>query len=251
MDRNTDKDWESLSRMDPYWAVLTDPKFKSPNLTDDAREEFFATGSRHIEWLMRLIRERISPGFQPSRALDFGCGVGRNLPGLAHACREVVGADVAQGMLDEARKNCQQRGLSNVRLVQTGGDLSAIDGKFDFIHSVLVFQHIPPRRGLRLMEQLVDMLDAGGVGALHVTFRERTHSLARLTSWVCNHLPLAPNLLNVAMRRPWRSPLMAMYAYDIRDVLEMLHSRRCGKICMELTNHERWEGAIVLFEKGS
>src|SRR4051794_14900875 len=37
------------------------------------------------------------------RAIDLGCGTGPSLPLLARHAREVVGIDIAPGMIDEAR----------------------------------------------------------------------------------------------------------------------------------------------------
>lgn len=78
-----------------------------------------------FEWLFLLppgIRRKtvermeLEPG---SRALEIGCGTGRNLSELARAVGvegHVYGVDLSEGMLEVARKFCDESGLRNVTL---------------------------------------------------------------------------------------------------------------------------------------
>jgi hypothetical protein len=54
---------------------------------------------------------------------------------LAERCREVTGVDVSPAMLEEARRNCEAAGVSQVRLIRSDDNLSAIGEEFDFVHS--------------------------------------------------------------------------------------------------------------------
>ena len=119
------------------------------------------------------MRARLGADFQPRRVLDFGCGVGRLVLPLSRLCEEVVGVDVAEAMLSEAAANCRQAGATNVRLIRGDDRLSGVTGPFDFIHSFIVFQHVPVQRGLVLLERLLDLLAPDGVGALHFTYHCR------------------------------------------------------------------------------
>jgi hypothetical protein len=71
---NTDKAWEAWAKIDPYYAVLTDERFRAGN--DPG--EFFDSGEKHIDQAFRTITS-IAPAFAPQAAIDFGCGVGRLL----------------------------------------------------------------------------------------------------------------------------------------------------------------------------
>jgi SAM-dependent methyltransferase len=102
----SDRAWEELGKTDPYWAILE----------HGSRAKFFASGEEHVAAVLQAVHERIDPDYRPTRALDFGCGAGRVLIPLAQICDEVVGVDVSEATLSEARRNCVDRGLANVEL---------------------------------------------------------------------------------------------------------------------------------------
>src|ERR1700719_4895750 len=170
MDMSTDIAWEEWGRRDPYFGVITDPKFRSAGLNENAKREFFESGESHVHGVLATIRKHIDPGFAPRTALDFGCGVGRLLMPFAKISQEVVGLDVSPSMLREAQRNCDEQGLQNVRLFRSDDALSTLTGPFDLIHSCIVFQHIPVERGRALFEKLLQHLRSGGVGAIHLTY---------------------------------------------------------------------------------
>src|SRR5690606_30137204 len=99
---DTDNEWEEWNKTDPYFSVLTNPKFRRQVLTEEAREEFFNSGREDINKVMAICRQHLDPAFTPRRALDFGCGVGRLVVPLSRLAAQVVGLDVSQSMLAEA-----------------------------------------------------------------------------------------------------------------------------------------------------
>ena len=110
---DSDRNWTQFGQTDPYCAVVTDEKYRRGQLSADHLAEFFETGRRHVEWTFGMIHRHFQPDLRPRRALDFGCGVGRLVIPLAARCEQVVGADIAPGMLEEAKKNCAQRNITN------------------------------------------------------------------------------------------------------------------------------------------
>ena len=110
------RNWTQFGQTDPYCAVVTDEKYRRGQLSADHLAEFFETGRRHVEWTFGMIHRHFQPDLRPRRALDFGCGVGRLVIPLAARCEQVVGADIAPGMLEEAKKNCTQRNITNERV---------------------------------------------------------------------------------------------------------------------------------------
>src|SRR5215831_8656813 len=68
---------DALERDEPYFTVLTDPRFLRANLTDDARRTFFAGGETLVDFLWRTIQLRLAPDFAPTAILEYGCGAGR------------------------------------------------------------------------------------------------------------------------------------------------------------------------------
>jgi 2-polyprenyl-3-methyl-5-hydroxy-6-metoxy-1,4-benzoquinol methylase len=168
--KNTDREWEKYGKDEPYYGVLTDEKYYKSNLTDQLKEEFFTSGYHQIDGVLRKIRKHIEPSFKICKALDFGCGVGRLVIPLAKISEEVTGVDVSESMLKEAQKNCEFYSIKNVTLVKSDDGLSSIKGKFDFIHSFIVFQHIPIKRGEWIFKNLLEHLEDDGVGVFHFTF---------------------------------------------------------------------------------
>ena len=67
------KNWNELGKDDPLWVVLTDPAKKGGKWDPS---EFFETGRTEIK---NMLRELSDKGIEldKTRALDFGCGVGR------------------------------------------------------------------------------------------------------------------------------------------------------------------------------
>src|SRR5262249_5509640 len=106
----TDQAWEYFGRTEPYFGVLTQPAYQMGQLSEAARIEFFESGRRYVEFALEVARNHLDPTFRPARALDFGCGVGRLAIPLARVCESVIGVDVSDAMLTEARKNSQEQG---------------------------------------------------------------------------------------------------------------------------------------------
>jgi SAM-dependent methyltransferase len=89
-------------------------------------------------WLLR----NLSP---TGRLLDFGCGTGAFLRALrrADAPLELVGCDVAAGMLAEATRRWDVGPVPELRAVPPG-PLPFADAAFDVVTAVSVFHHIVP-----------------------------------------------------------------------------------------------------------
>ncbi|HVY59608.1 MAG TPA: class I SAM-dependent methyltransferase [Xanthobacteraceae bacterium] len=75
-------------------------------------------------------------------ALEIGCGTGRFLPVLAPALRFVIGIDISNIMLTQARASCGY--LPNSALVHTSGrDLATFaDNAFDLVYAVDAFPYL-------------------------------------------------------------------------------------------------------------
>src|SRR5215471_12281436 len=104
--------WRTLGATDPYFAVLTDPRFREADRPGPARDALFQSGEDDISRLFERIALEY-PDCAARRALDFGCGVGRLLLPLARRVPEVIGADVSTAMLAEAQQNAAQARLGN------------------------------------------------------------------------------------------------------------------------------------------
>ena len=92
---------------------------------------------------------RVMSAWLPSdaRALDAGCGPGRELQRMARLVPdgEVVGIDLAAGMVATAHRAAHAAGLGNCAFFQSDvGELPEIfTGQFDLIYSCLAHHHYP------------------------------------------------------------------------------------------------------------
>ena len=245
--------WERLAR-DPYYAVLNEEGFRQDRVADDTKARFDHSGERDVAETLAEIRRVIDPAFHPSWALDFGCGVGRLTIPLARECDHITGVDISHTMIDEARRNCETRRVSNVTLLTSDAffaePMSAAP-TLDFVHSYIVFQHIPPRAGLWLADALVRRLGSGGIGALHFTYARRASRTRRIVHRLRRLVPGLNVVANLVQHRPLLEPLIPMYRYDLGELLALLSGRGCTHVYARLTDHGGHLGAMLLFQRGT
>jgi len=239
--------WDRLAQ-DPYYAVINDPRNRTASLTADARRMFFESGERDVATTIGLVRQLVDPAFSPRYTVDYGCGVGRLAIPLARYSEREVGVDISATMLEEGRRNCAERGIRNVEFQLADEYLvSPSHDSPDFVHSFIVFQHIPPRIGESVFLQLVRRLVPGGVGALHVTHARRASVFRRTVNWTRRRFPPANMLVNAVQGRGLLEPLIPMYRYDIGKLLSHLGDRGCRTVHVLPTDHGGYQGAMLIF----
>ncbi|ESQ80789.1 class I SAM-dependent methyltransferase [Asticcacaulis sp. YBE204] len=254
--RSTDDHWERWGREDPYYGVYAHDSMRRERLTADALDHFFASGQTHIEGVFAYVRRYIDPAFSPRRGLDFGCGTGRLVIPMAGLMDEVAGMDISSSMLDEARRNIDARDLHNVHLLKSDDALSQLSGSYDFIHSYIVFQHIPPERGQVLFQRLVKHLAPGGVGALHILFGKTFHAAnfgQTPSSFHDRILAVKRGVHRLLMRLMGRKaatePEMQMNIYDLNTLFFMLKTAGVGEIHTTFEDHGGEWSAFLFFRK--
>jgi SAM-dependent methyltransferase len=248
---SSDAAWKKFGSIDPYYGVVSHDRFHAGRMDQEAYTDFFRSGEEHVASVLDRVRRHLAPAFRPDRMLDFGCGVGRLVVPLARLGGRVTGVDVSEGMLREAAANCERQGLSNVELVRSDDRLSAVQGTFDFVHSFIVFQHIPPARGMAIVRSLLARLEEGGVGALHFTYARRASLARRGVSWMRRTVPFANSVVNLAQGKPWAYPLMQMHSYDLNRLLELLNEHGCPETYLYQTDHGGYLGAMLFFRKSA
>jgi SAM-dependent methyltransferase len=245
VDMSTDAAWEEWGCRDPYFGVFTAPKYRRSALNEQVKLEFFESGRFQVEYVLGTIRKHLDPQFQPRSVLDFGCGVGRMLAAFAAVAQEIVGLDVSQSMLQEARRNCDERGATHVRLLRSDDTLSSLLSGFDLIHSCIVFQHIPVERGTAIFSRLLQHLNPGGVGAVQLTYSKAhfgaTHGIP----------PVAPAQEPVRRARiPGDSdPEIQMNPYNMNSILFLLQQVGVTQVHAEFTDHGGELGMFLFFKK--
>jgi SAM-dependent methyltransferase len=273
----TDAEWEKWGETDPYFGVLTHPRFRSGSMTEQDKVEFFESGVRHVESIMSAVERSFGGNISIGTVLDFGCGVGRLVMPFAEHATSVLGLDVSLSMLAEARRNCSDKGLTNVELLESNDSLDTIQNRyFDLVHSFIVLQHIDPRRGLRIIESLLASVAPGGVAAIHLTFA-RSYIEGEYGQ-PAPPLPPPPSIrrlyataLQLTLRKLLRAtkqstplyiqeqatsnasahglgvdPKMLMYSYDLSKVIFIFHRAGLRHAVLDMTDHGGEVGAMIL-----
>lgn len=264
---STDQEWEHFGQSDPYWAVLTNEKYRGKTLPQQHFDAFFDSGETYVKNLWSKICHHLDPDFTPKRALDFGCGVGRLTIPLARRCNAVVGVDISESMLAEAKTNCDRLEVRNCQFVQSDDQLSRVTGKFDLINSSIVFQHIPSARGRKIFANMVDLLAPGGVGVVHLTYSRRQFTDKLERSW-----PEYSNLLRLVEQwsrwsgqrikcllrkldpsRAWRSTKpaveMQMNPYLLNPIFHTLQAVGVKDMFTQFRRDAREWGVVLYFRK--
>jgi SAM-dependent methyltransferase len=162
---STDKDWETLAREDPLWAIYVKPGTRGGKWDLDT---FLATGRTEVEHVLGRL-ERLSPGFRRAEAIDFGCGVGRLSLALADHFDQVTGIDAAPTMVEKARELAGDRCtfVLNQSLDLAGFGTDSVD----VAYSSLVLQHLPREHALGYLRELMRVTRPDGCAIVQVANR--------------------------------------------------------------------------------
>ncbi|HLJ70420.1 MAG TPA: cyclopropane-fatty-acyl-phospholipid synthase family protein [Roseiarcus sp.] len=120
------------------------------------------------------------------RVLDIGCGFG----GLAlHIARsadvEVLGVTLSREQLDVAKRRAREAGLDG-RVRFELADYRALDGRFDRIVSVGMFEHVGKPQYPKFFAVIARLLDPKGVALLHAIGRMRGPGLT--SAWIRRYI---------------------------------------------------------------
>jgi SAM-dependent methyltransferase len=238
--RDTDLDWRYIAKHQPYHGVLSNPQYLDPDA--GALREFFETGELDVGHLDAIFRRQFGD-FSPRTALDFGCGVGRLLIPMARKAGHAFGVDVADDMLKLAEHHCREAGVS-FELANT-----IPEGRhFDWVNSVIVFQHIPPARGYALIRALWNAVAAGGYLSLHVTiFKERAHR-GELERDLDLYAYDGERVVNYSLEHD-PAASMSMYDYDLSRVMAAIDLEAGHQVLMEKVRHGGCHGFRIYLQK--
>ena len=244
-----DKDdvWEFYGETDPYFGVATVNRFKGENLDEASRGDFFRSGEIHIGRIWDEIESVFISDFRPKRAMDFGCGVGRLVVPMAARCAEMVGVDISDKMLVEARKNCDDRRIDNASFALSDEALSEVAGDFDLIHSFIVFQHINPKKGEKIFRRMTELLVENGVGVVHFSINHRAASAERFRFRLYRDHPIFYRL-RMLLKSGDQPQLIPMYEYDLNRLFLILQENGCHKCAVRFSYHG-FDGVVILFQK--
>lgn len=152
--RSLARHWEILARRDPLRAALTD--------RERSVEEFFRSGEEELRSVLNQA-EALGITIDRSRALDFGCGVGRLTQAMARDFARCDGVDIAASMIASARRYNQYGDTCHYHLNRSADLRLFQDRSFTLIYSVLVLQHMEPVRAKEYLREFLRLLVPGGL----------------------------------------------------------------------------------------
>jgi SAM-dependent methyltransferase len=161
------KNWDELGKLDPLYAIKVgtrkeDGEWESKKGGEWDISEFFQTGIDEINNIMKEI-DQLSLKLSYTRALDFGCGVGRVTQALSKYFETVDGVDIAPSMIEQA--NIYNKYKDNVHYYLNNKNSLEIfqDNTYDFIYSVEVLHHMHPRYQENYLSELLRILSPEGL----------------------------------------------------------------------------------------
>ncbi len=240
---NPDPGWEAFASREPYFAVLTAPKFLRQNLTPEHEREFFASGEELIDWIFHVI-ERLSPNFSPMSTLEYGCGPGRLAVPLARRPGALVAVDRSPAMLDAARREAARQGITHIEF-RTPAELFTTPRKFDFVSCIHVLQRLPEDQGLELLRALMERLASGSIGVFQVPYRTAAAPTVRASRWIREYVPLANGIGNVLRGKPFGDPYIAAHTYDLDRVLGLFDDALASDVHVVFEHQQELSCAIV------
>ena len=242
----TDKDWNYYGKKNPYYGVFTVSQYDNLN-EKQIKENFFHSGELYTQKILSWIESDFKDfNIQSASVLDFGCGVGRVVLPLSKKFKNVCGIDISKGMLEEAVKNCKEQNIDNC-VFDT--ELTNVKDKFDLVHSIVVFQHIPTKIGFDYFNRLIDLLNNDGIGVLHFTYSQRFNTIDRFKYFIYRNIPGIYQFRNFILKRPFMEPMMQMNLYNLNKLFKIFQEKNCHKSIVRYTNHNENLGVIILFQK--
>ena len=129
---DTDRDWQALAKIDPFWAVASWPGKRNAWEPED----FYRLGeSDTADALLRW--ERYEPDVGGT-CLEVGCGAGRMTRPLTARFDHVIGLDVSEDMIRLARGAAP----SAEYLLVSGTAIPLDDASVDAVFTTHVLQHL-------------------------------------------------------------------------------------------------------------
>src|SRR5437870_1936691 len=178
---------EDFIRREPYFTIVTDPRYLSAKRTPETEREFFRSGENDVAEIYDIVRLRVAVHFAPRNVLEYGCGIGRLAVALAQRAEHVTAVDASAAMLAAART------ANNIEYINDD-EFRNRDAKFDLVTCFLVLQRLPRERGLALLRELLDRLADGGVLVAQVPF----HRAPKPVRWLRERVPGVNALANLA-----------------------------------------------------
>ncbi len=251
---HSDKAWKYYGEKAPYFGVFGQETYLNKNLNEQVMDDFFSSGQRHVENLFNTIYQKIDDSFRAEKILDFGCGPGRLLIPFASFASEVVGLDVSEHMIKEAKENCDRFNITNAVFFVSDDTLDCIKNmEFDLVNSYIVLQHLNPKRGEIIIKKLLKAIKTNGVGVLQLTYSDH-YPVRPLLNFFRNRIPFLASAIRVLRcmlkgKKYQYLPQMQMNSYNLNRILRLLQDENIQEFYTYFTNHFNYGGITIIFKK--
>ncbi len=241
----SDVSWEKFGKANPYYAVLTDNRFATENLSEENLQTFFETGEDHVAHVLKTLQFLDDQPIVLDSVLDFGCGTGRLLVPFSRVAENVTGIDVSASMLAEAKNNMAKYQVNNVQLVESNSPDVLKDHQFDLVHSYIVLQHIPVHTGYHVLDVLTQLIKPGGYGMIHLTYSNDKTLIKNQKNKLKSRYQFFSKFFNVVSGRHPDKPYMHMNNYNLAKVFRIIEKAGITRSYVELTNHGGFRGLCL------
>ena len=136
-------------------------------------------------------------------------------------------------LLAEAKRQATMKAIENISFIESSDCSELSENTFCFVHSYIVFQHIPETKGYFIVDRLLASLRSGGVGVLHLTFSNKNFWYWK----IIRNIPFNKQLRNFFQGLPLSTPRMQMNEYDLNLVMKKLWSHGVSNCYMEFSDH--------------
>ena len=236
--------FDRFAAREPYFSVLTDPKFRRDRLTPETEREFFASGEAIVTWMLDVIDAGLVPQFAPMSTLEYGCGVGRLALPLARRPGSVTAVDRSSAMLALAKQEANRCGLAHIAF-QTPAELWASKRTFDLVVCYHVLQRQRRPAAIALLRQLFGLVGPAGVGVFQWPYRSADDGLIGATRWVRASVPGVNAIVNRLRRKPAGDPFIPTHTFELNEGLAVLEDAGADLIHVTLERHEHLDYAIA------
>lgn len=206
--KNIEYNWNKFGETDPFWSILT---IKEKKYNKWETEEFFKTGESDIQVTMNSL-ESIGIPIKKTRALDFGCGVGRLTQALSSYFERVDGVDIASKMIEHAKRlnskqNCffHQNSQLNLLLFE--------NKSFDLIISFLTLQHMKKSFVFKYLKEFSRLLKPRGIFVFNIPSKIKKINLGKI---------ITPRFLIRIIYKIKKESLMEMYTIKKENIIDVL-----------------------------
>lgn len=182
---------------------------------------FFDSDSAYFaRYKVQILRE-LRRG-RPGRILEYGCGIGRNLPHLTELFpgSSLWGCDISARSLEYAASKNPEVNL----LLSAPGLDWAPEEPFDLIFAACVFHHIPPGERVSALEQIRGLLAPWGLAVIfeHNPFNPVTRRMVSTCPFDRDAILLRPSETETLLRDSGFIPLASRYCLFFPSSLKRL-----------------------------